>query len=46
VAWDPDEDDRWRDHDDPRCGRDYLAELDPSVDNPFPWSPDDPTRPD
>jgi hypothetical protein len=46
VAWDPDEDDRWRDHDDPRGGRDYLAELDPSVDNPFPWSPDDPTRPD
>lgn len=27
-------------------GRDYLADLDPEVDNPFPWSPDDPTRVD
>lgn len=27
-----------------RGGRDYLEELDPAVDNPFPWTPDDPTR--
>lgn len=37
----------WReaaDTDDVRGGRDYLEDLDPEVDNPFPWTPDDPTR--
>lgn len=36
VAWVPDEDERTS----------YLDDLDPSVANPFPWSPDDPTRPE
>lgn len=34
------------DPDDARGGRDYLEDLDPEVDNPFPWSPDGPTRTD
>src|SRR5699024_1650778 len=34
------------DSSDARGGRDYLEDLDPEVSNPFPWSPEDPTRPD
>lgn len=30
---------------DARGGRGYLEDLDPEVSNPFPWSPEDPTRP-
>jgi len=46
MAWDPDEALSWRPPIDERGGRDYLEDLDPGVDHPFPWTPDDPTRPD
>ena len=50
VAWVPDDDDEefpWAPPVDEAGDRSaYLGDLDESVDNPFPWTPDDPTRPD
>lgn len=47
VAWVPPDDEYpWAPPvDEPGSRSPYLDDLDPSVDNPFPWSPDDPTNP-
>ncbi|MCB0977578.1 MAG: MFS transporter [Acidimicrobiales bacterium] len=49
VAWVPDDESEFP-WDAPAEGieprRAFLADLDDSVRNPFPWSPEDPTRPD
>ena len=50
VAWQPPPDEHeptypWEPPAEPDAGpSEYLADLDASVANPFPWTPDDPTR--
>ncbi|MEO6987303.1 MAG: MFS transporter [Aquihabitans sp.] len=45
VAWDPEDDLPWEPPVDPRVPSDaYLDDVDPDMDNPFPWTPDGPTR--
>ena len=45
VAWDPDDDLPWEPPVDPRPPSDaYLDDVDADIDNPFPWTPDEPTR--
>ena len=45
VGWDPDDDLPWEPPVDLRSPSDaYLDEVDADIDNPFPWTPDGPTR--
>ncbi len=47
VAWDPDDDLPWEAPVDPLPPSDaYLDDVDADIDNPFPWTPDGPTRPE